>query len=208
MPMRSQRREFRSASICHRIARTFTCACQNSGGQPRLALQRLEKLARLADRVPHLRQERRAVAAVFEDHAVDAGPQLREQMRLRRRSAIGSLADSTDTSTDVAVELVVAQAAGSADRGTPQPLRWSRTSARSGRTARERADAAAQFAVLASASRTSRPGARALRGRTAPSPANPSSRANRVARDRATTRARDQHDRAMRPLPCANANDA
>jgi hypothetical protein len=40
-----------------------------------LVLQRGDEVARIGDRLPHLRQERRAAAVVLQDEAVDAGPQ-------------------------------------------------------------------------------------------------------------------------------------
>ncbi len=173
------------------------------GGQPRLALQRLEKSARLADRVPHLRQERRAAAAVFDSHAVDAGPQLREQVRFVVEG--NRLAHRQHRHFDRRrFELDVAQwqEAGIAERRS-HCVGLDVGAQRA--DCRERADAAAQFAVLHQRhERRARALERFVADRTVTGESEFG--ANRIARD--PQQRAPKINIAHFALPCANANDA
>ena len=125
-------------------------SCPEAGREAGLALQRADELARLGERLPDLRQERRPPAAPGEHDAVDAGAQLLQQVvlagdRQRHRAPTAATPRCAVMSSSRAGERREARVAKRGGQRVlldvlPQrPVRL------------ERADAAAQIAVLRAA---------------------------------------------------------
>ena len=180
------------------------CEPRSPPARPALRFSAATKAAWLGQRLPHLRQERRAPLAVLEDDAVDAGPQLPEQVFLvveddrlvggEQRHLDRGPAELVD---DERRKARIAERGGDgvfADVGAKRATRL------------ERSDAPAQARRPAAASRTWR---RAHRARGAGSPVlpgEPELRADRIARNR-QQRPSEVTIRAWEP-PSANANAA
>ena len=187
----SLRRGTRSRSTwSRRSARTRISRAPEVGRQPGLALQRVEELARLGERLPHLRQERRAMPAVLEDHAVDARAAARASSVVLVGDGDRLGAPTAATPRPASRRTRRRRAAGSADRETPRRRALARTSARSGRSR-----SSEPMQPRSSPSLRQRDEGRARRVERGDAPASaprarPSCRADRGARDRERARAR------------------
>src|SRR6266508_6056301 len=80
--MLSYPRKLALLPLCHLVERNVQPRAPEIGGQPRLVLQRGEKLARLRERFPDLRQECGPVVIELEGDAVDARAKARAQLIL------------------------------------------------------------------------------------------------------------------------------
>ena len=138
----------RLRELAHAIARQPQVVMPEVGRKPGLALQRGQELGRQRQLLPHLRQEGGAAAAPFEQHAIDAGPQRRGAPRLRCARPRGCAGSSSETSISKLGELLDRQGfearVAKCRRQRVHPHVVGQRP-----FGRQRADAAAQFAVEA-----------------------------------------------------------